>query len=148
MSQPTYSLYSPVFMGVCLSMTLVTYSSIEPGWPLGICVAAVMAVGIISFIITMASLWLFEYLELPNWVKYLLLFCLVTQWPVFLALLQNTVTRDSLPVLVFGGVAYFFWPVLGVLLGRNIGRRWTHFTTCCWIFSLLLLFSCFTPVFR
>ena len=74
-------LYSPVFTGVCLTLGLVTYTAIAPGWPLVICMAALLAVAISSLIITVAALILFV-LDIPNWVAYLLLFCLVTQWHV------------------------------------------------------------------
>ena len=140
-------LYSPVFTGVCLSMTLVTYTAIAPGWPVGICLAAVMAVAVISLIITVAALMLFV-LDIPNWVKYLLLFCLVTQWHVPWVLVKYHSSFDSLLELMAGGVAYFCWPVLGVLAGRNIGRLCSWFSPFCWLVSILLLFCCFVPVFR
>lgn len=139
-------LYSPVFTGVCLSMMLATYSAIAPGWPVGICLASVVAVAIISLIISVAALVLFV-LDIPNWVKYLLLFCLVTQWHVPWALLRYHPFPDALLELMTGGVAYFFWPVLGVFLGRNIGR-YTWFSPFCWILSILLLLSCFFSVFK
>ena len=138
-------LYSPVFTGVCLSMMLATYSAIAPGWPVGICLASVVAVAIISLIISVAALVLFV-LDIPNWVKYLLLFCLVTQWHVPWALLRYHPSPDALLELMAGGVAYFFWPVLGVLLGRNLGQRYSWFSPLCWFLSILLLFSCFLPV--
>ena len=138
-------LYSPVFTGVCLSMMLATYSAIAPGWPVGICLASVVAVAIISLIISVAALVLFV-LDIPNWVKYLLLFCLVTQWHVPWALLRYHPSPDAILELLAGGVAYFCWPVLGVLLGRNLGQRYSWFSPLCWFLSILLLFSCFLPV--
>ncbi len=141
-------LYSPVFTGVCLCMTLATYTAIAPGWPVGICLAAVMAVAIIALIITVAALVLFV-LDIPNWVAYLLLFCLVTQWHIPWAILEFLEYRpsfDTILELMAGGVAYFFWPVLGVLLGRNLGQRYSWFSPLCWFLSILLLFSCFLPV--
>lgn len=139
-------LYSPVFTGVCLSMMLATYSAIAPGWPVGICLAAVLAVAVISLIITVAARILFV-LDIPNWVAYLLLFCLVTQWHIPLVLLEYHPSLGAILELMAGGVAYFCWPVLGVFLGRNIGR-YAWFSPCCWLLSILLLFSCFLPVFR
>ncbi len=138
-------LYSPVFTGVCLSMMLATYSAIAPGWPVGICLASVVAVAIISLIISVAALVLFV-LDIPNWVKYLLLFCLVTQWHVPWALLRYHPSPDAILELLAGGVAYFCWPVLGVFSGRNAGHH-SWFSPLCWLLSILLLFSCFLPVF-
>ena len=138
--------YSPVFTGVCLSLVLVTYTAIAPGWHLAICMAALLAVAISSLIITVAARILFV-LDIPNWVAYLLLFCLVTQWHVPLVLLEYHPSPDTILELMAGGVAYFCWPVLGVFLGRNIGR-YGWFSPCCWPLSILLLFSCFLPVFR
>lgn len=141
-------LYSPVFTGVCLSLTLITYTAIKPGWHMVICMAAVLAVAISSLIITLAALCLFEF-KVPHWVKYLLLFCLVTQWHIPWAILEFLEYRpsfDTILELMAGGVAYFFWPVLGVLLGRNLGQRYSWFSPLCWLLSILLLFSCFLPV--
>ena len=140
--------YSAVFTGVCLSMTLVTYSAIAPGWPLDVCLLAVAAVGIISFVITLIALWIFEYMSISNWGKYILLLCVVTQWHLPMALLSPYSALDSLSALVMGGFAYFTWPVLGVYMARNFGHGRPWFTTVCWVLSLLLLLSCFTPVFR
>ena len=56
--------YSAVFTGVCLCLALVTYSAIAPGWPLGVCLLAVFAVLIISFIITIIAQWIFEYMAI------------------------------------------------------------------------------------
>ena len=141
--------YSAVFTGVCLCMTLVTYSAIAPGWPLGVCLLAVCAALIIAFVITIIALWIFEYMTVPTWGKYLLLLCIVTQWVLPLSLLrQPDYGQDSLSVLVMGGFAYFTWPVLGVYMARNFGRGRPWFTAVCWGLSLLLLLSCFTPVFR
>lgn len=138
--------YSPVFTGVCLTLVLVTYTAIAPGWQMAICMAALLAVAISSLIITVAARILFV-LDIPNWVAYLLLFCLVTQWHVPLVLLEYHPSPDTILELMAGGVAYFCWPVLGVFLGRNIGR-YGWFSPCCWLLSILLLFSCFLPVFR
>ena len=52
-------LYSPVFTGVCLSLVLVTYTAIAPGWQMAICMAALLAVAISSLIITVAARILF-----------------------------------------------------------------------------------------
>lgn len=141
--------YSAVFTGACLCMTLVTYSAIAPGWPLGVCLLAVFAVLIISFIITIMAQWIFEYMPIPAWGKYLLLLCIVTQWGLPLSWLsQPDYGQNSLSVLVLGGFAYFTWPVLGVYMARNFGHGRPWFPAVCWGLSLLLLFSCFTPVFR
>ena len=109
--------------------------------------AAVMAVAVISLIITVAALMMFV-LDIPNWVKYLLLFCLVTQWHVPWVLVKYHSSFDTLLELMAGGVAYFCWPVLGVFLGRNIRRLCSWFSPFCWLVSILLLFCCFVPVFR
>ena len=138
-------LYSPVFTGVCFCMTLATYTAIAPGWPVGICLAAVLAVAVISLIISVAARILFV-LDIPNWVAYLLLFCLVTQWHIPLALMEYRPSPDTILELLAGGVAYFCWPVLGVLLGWNLGQRYSWFSPLCWFLSILLLFSCFLPV--
>lgn len=140
--------YSAVFTSVCLCMTLVTYSAIAPGWPLDVSLLAVAAVGIISFVITLIALWIFEYMSISNWGKYILLFCVVTQWHLPMALLPPYSALNSLSAQVMGGFAYFTWPVLGVYMARNFGHGRPWFTTVCWVLSLLLLFSCFTPVFR
>ena len=141
--------YSAVFTGVCLCMALVTYSAIAPGWPLGVCLLAVFAVLIISFIITIMAQWIFEYMPIPTWGKYLLLLCIVTQWVLPLSWLsQPDNGQDSLSVLVLGGFAYFTWPVLGVYMARNFGTSRPWFPAVCWGLSFLLLLSCFTSVFR
>ena len=141
--------YSAVFTGVCLCMALVTYSAIAPGWPLGVCLLAVFTVLIISFIITIMAQWIFEYMPIPAWGKYLLLLCIVTQWVLPLSwLCQPDNGQDSLSVLVLGGFAYFTWPVLGVYMARNFGTSRPWFPAVCWGLSLLLLLSCFTSVFR
>ena len=140
--------YSAVFTGVCLCMTLVTYSAIAPGWPLGVCLLAVFAVLIISFIITIIAQWVFKYMAIPTWGKYLLLLCIVTQWHILLSLLPPYSAQSSLSALVMGGFAYFTWPVLGVYMARNFGHGRPWFTVVCWVLSLLLLLSCFTSVFR
>ena len=129
-------------------MTLVTYSAIAPGWPLDVCLLAVAAVGIISFVVTLIALWIFEYMLIPNWGKYLLLLCIVTQWHLPLALLPPYSVQNSLTALVMGGFAYFSWPVLGVYMARNFGQGRPWFFIVCWVLSFLLLLSCFTSVFR
>ena len=138
-------LFSPVFTGVCFCMTLATYTAIAPGWPVGICLAAVLAVAVSSLIITVAARILFV-LDIPNWVAYLLLLCLVTQWHIPLALMKYRPSPDAILELLAGGVAYFCWPVLGVFFGRNVGHH-SWFSLLCWLLSILLLFSCFLPVF-
>lgn len=138
-------LYSPVFTGVCLTLMLVTYTAIAPGWHIAICMAALLAVAVSSLIITVAARILFV-LDIPNWVAYLLLFCLVTQWHIPWAILEYRPSFDTILELMAGGVAYFFWPVLGVLLGRNLGQRYSWFSPLCWFLSILLLFSCFLSV--
>ena len=140
--------YSAVFTGVCLCMTLVTYSAIAPGWPLGVCLLAVFAVLIISFIITIMAQWIFEYMPIPTWGKYLLLLCIVTQWHILLSLLPPYSAQSSLSALVMGGFAYFTWPVLGVYMDRNFGTSRPWFPAVCWGLSFLILLSCFTSVFR
>ena len=141
--------YSAVFTGVCLCMALVNYSAIAPGWPLGVCLLAVFAVLIISFVITIMAQWIFEYMPIPPWGKYLLLLCIVTQWVLPLSWLsQPDYGQNSLSVLVLGGFAYFTWPVLGVYMARNFGTSRPWFPAVCWGLSFLLLLSCFTSVFR
>ena len=93
--------------------------------------------------------WIFEYMPIPAWGKYLLLLCIVTQWVLPLSWLsQPDNGQDSLSVLVLGGFAYFTWPVLGVYMARNFGHGRPWFPAVCWGLSLLLLLSCFTSVFR
>ena len=140
--------YSAVFTGVCLCMTLVTYSAIAPGWPLSVCLLAVVAVGIISFVITLIALWIFEYMSIPNWGKYLLLLSIVTQWHIPLTLIPPYPAQNSLSALVMGGFAYLTWPVLGVYMARNFGHGRPWFFIVCWVLSFLLLISCFTTIFR
>ena len=140
--------YSAVFTGVCLCMALVTYSAIAPGWPLGICLLAVLAVGIISFVITIIALCIFECMSIPGWGKYLLLLCIVTQWHLPLSLLTPYSAQNSLSVMVMGGLAYFTWPVVGVYMARHFGPGRPWFASVCWALSAVLLLACFTSVFR
>ena len=140
--------YSAVFTGCCLSMTLATYTTIEPGWPWGICLLALVTVAVAALLITLLVHCLFEYLEVPGWVNYLLLLIVLTQWPLFFALLQGNYERQSLSVIMAGGVFYFYWPVLGILFARNFGHRSPCFFVICWGLSILLLLSCFTPLLR
>ncbi len=106
------------------------------------------AVLIISFIITIIAQWIFEYMPIPAWGKYLLLLCIVTQWHILLSLLPPYSAQSSLSALVMGGFAYFTWPVLGVYMDRNFGTSRPWFPAVCWGLSFLILLSCFTSVFR
>lgn len=144
----TPSVYSAVFTGCSLSMTLATFTAIEPGWPWGICVLALVAVSVAALLITLLALWAFEYLDFPAWVNYLLLLFVLTQWPLFFTLLQGNYEQQSLGVIMAGGVFYFYWPVLGILFARNFGHRIPCFFAICWGLSILLLLSCFTSALR
>ena len=139
---------SAVFCGACLSFALMPGSSdsLTP-WE-RLCMGLVMAFAVLLF--TAVSCLIYEGLNLPRWIKGLLLLLLCCGWkPVsaFMEIWRCSLAWDWTDVweLVTGSVMLCCWPAVGAIVAWRIGsgKRW--FSLLCIIAGILLLLYGLSP---